>query len=48
MSRYLIALLAVVVGGCAMAPAPIQNTKNVVATPQNGELTVSVRAGKSS
>jgi hypothetical protein len=48
MSRYLMALLAVVVvGGCATAPAPIQNTKNVVATPQNGELTVSVRAGKS-
>jgi len=33
---------AVAVSGCAVAPAPIAHTPNVVATPQQGELAVSV------
>ena len=30
--------------GCAVASAPIKNTPQVVATPQNGQLTTSVQA----
>jgi hypothetical protein len=30
--------------GCAVASAPIKNTQQVVATPQNGQLTTSVQA----
>ena len=33
---------AVAISGCAVAPAPIAHTPNVVATPQQGELAVSV------
>jgi len=33
---------AVAISGCAVAPAPIAHTTNVVATPQQGELAVSV------
>jgi hypothetical protein len=34
--------VAVAISGCAVAPAPIAHTPNVVATPQQGELAVSV------
>ena len=33
---------AIAISGCAVAPAPIAHTTNVVATPQQGELAVSV------
>ena len=33
---------AVAISGCAVAPAPIAHTPNVVATPQQGQLAVSV------
>jgi len=36
--------LAVAISGCAVAPAPIAHTANVVATPQQGQLAVSVAA----
>lgn len=35
---------AVAIGGCAVAPAPIARTPNVVATPQPGQLAISVQA----
>ena len=35
---------AIGLGGCAVAPAPIAHTPNVVATPQQGHLVVSVQA----
>src|SRR5258707_12417445 len=34
----------VAIAGCAVAPAPIAHTPNVVATPRQGELAVSVAA----
>jgi hypothetical protein len=34
--------VAVTIAGCAVAPAPIAHTPNVVATPQEGQLAVSV------
>jgi hypothetical protein len=37
----------VALGGCAVAEAPIPHTPNVVATPQSGQLLVSVQAGHS-
>ena len=33
---------AVAIAGCAVAPAPIAHTPNVVATPQQGQLAVSI------
>jgi len=36
--------MVVVTAGCAVAPAPIAHTPNVVATPQQGQLAVSVAA----
>jgi hypothetical protein len=35
---------AIVISGCAVAPAPIAHTPNIVATPQQGQLAVSVAA----
>jgi hypothetical protein len=35
---------AIAISGCAVAPAPIAHTPNVVATPQQGQLAVSVAA----
>ena len=35
---------AIAIGGCAVAPAPIAHTPNVVATPQPGRLQISVQA----
>ncbi|HZC46911.1 MAG TPA: hypothetical protein VE243_10575 [Candidatus Acidoferrum sp.] len=35
---------AIVISGCAVAPAPIAHTPNVVATPVQGEVAVSVAA----
>jgi hypothetical protein len=35
---------AIAISGCAVAPPPIAHTPNVVATPQQGELAVSVAA----
>jgi len=37
-------VMIVAVAGCAVAPAPIAHTPNVVATPRQGELAVSVAA----
>ncbi len=37
--------LAAIVSGCAVAPAPIQNTHHVVTTPISGELSVAVEKG---
>src|SRR5260370_5879514 len=36
--------MVVTIAGCAVAPAPIAHTPNVVATPRQGELAVSVAA----
>ncbi len=36
--------VAIAISGCAVAPAPIAHTPNVVATPQQGQLAVSVAA----
>jgi hypothetical protein len=35
---------AIALSGCAVAPAPIATTPNVVATPQSGQLVISVQA----
>src|SRR5271156_294758 len=35
---------AIAISGCAIAPAPIAHTPNVVATPQQGQLAISVAA----
>jgi hypothetical protein len=45
--KYLAFLGAITIGGCGVAPAPIAHTPNVVATPQSGELVISVQAGQS-
>src|SRR5260370_17506622 len=37
-------LAAIAISGCAVAPPPIAHTPNVVATPQQGQLAVSVSA----
>jgi hypothetical protein len=39
--------IAIAISGCAVAPAPIAHTPNVVATPQQGEVSVSVAAAPS-
>jgi hypothetical protein len=36
-----LASIAVVIGGCAIAPAPLKDTPHIVATPTSGQLTVS-------
>ncbi|MGA7871682.1 MAG: hypothetical protein WCA22_12370, partial [Candidatus Binatus sp.] len=36
--------LAIGLGGCAVAPAPIAHTPNVVTTPKPGRLAVSVQS----
>lgn len=43
-SVALAATISVALGGCGVAPAPIAHTANIVATPQQGQLTVSVQA----
>lgn len=40
--RRIAFVLGAIVCGCAVAPAPIQNTHHIVATPTNGELSVAV------
>jgi len=45
--KCLALLGAIAIGGCGVAPAPIAHTPNVVATPQSGELVISVQAGQS-
>ncbi|MFZ0247110.1 MAG: hypothetical protein WAL68_15645, partial [Candidatus Binatus sp.] len=35
---------AIAISGCAVAPPPIAHTPNIVATPQQGQLAVSVAA----
>jgi len=45
--KYLALLGAIALGACGVAPAPIAHTPNVVATPQSGELVISVQAGQS-
>jgi hypothetical protein len=42
----LLATFTLGVGGCAIAPAPIKETPHIVATPANGQLTVSSEPGK--
>jgi hypothetical protein len=39
--------LAIAISGCAVAPPPIAHTPNVVATPQQGQVAVSVAAAPS-
>ncbi|MGO9453898.1 MAG: hypothetical protein ACLQDV_23035 [Candidatus Binataceae bacterium] len=38
--------VAIAIGGCAVAPPPITQTPNVVATPQSGQLVISVQAAR--
>jgi hypothetical protein len=45
--KSLALLGAISLGGCGVAPAPIAHTPNVVATPQSGQLVISVQAGQS-
>jgi len=45
--KSLALLGAIAIGGCGVASAPIAHTPNVVATPQSGELVISVQAGHS-
>ncbi|MDO8434571.1 MAG: hypothetical protein Q7S58_19410 [Candidatus Binatus sp.] len=42
--RFTILAAAIFAAGCAVAPAPIAHTSNVVATPQPGQLSVSIQA----
>jgi hypothetical protein len=46
-SLSLAATISIVLSGCAVAPAPIAHTPNVVATPPAGRLAVSVQASPS-
>jgi hypothetical protein len=43
-SLALAATISIALGGCATAPAPIAHTPNIVATPEQGHLNVSVQA----
>jgi hypothetical protein len=43
--RVMIAALALILAGCAVADAPITDVPKVVATPQNGQLAVSSQPG---
>ena len=36
--------IAIAISGCAVAPAPIAHTPNVVATPEQGRVAISVAA----
>ncbi|MGH7781201.1 MAG: hypothetical protein ACREQR_15405 [Candidatus Binataceae bacterium] len=45
--RILAGALALALAGCAVASAPIAHTPQVVATPQAGQLTISVQAAPS-
>ena len=45
--KSLVLLSAIAIGGCGVAPPPMAHTPNVVATPQSGELVISVQAGQS-
>ena len=42
----MLASLGLALGGCAIAPAPIKDTPHIVATPANGQLTVTSEPGK--
>jgi len=42
--KRLAILAAIAISGCAVAPPPIAHTPNIVATPQQGQLAVSVAA----
>jgi len=42
----MLASLAFILGGCAIAPAPLKDTPHIVATPANGELTISSEPSK--
>jgi len=42
----ILASVALVPSGCAIAPAPIKDTPHIVATPASGQLTVSSSPGK--
>ncbi len=44
--KILLASLAVAIGGCSIAPAPLKDTPHIVATPANGQLTVSSEPSK--
>jgi hypothetical protein len=41
LAASMLASIAVVIGGCAIAPAPLKDTPRIVATPISGQLTVS-------
>src|ERR1700680_2996557 len=43
-TRAGVAAMIVSIAGCAVAPAPIAHTPNVVATPEQGRVAVSVAA----
>jgi hypothetical protein len=42
----MLASLGFTLGGCAIAPAPLKDTPHIVATPANGELTISSEPSK--
>jgi hypothetical protein len=46
-AKFATLAVAIYYAGCAVAPAPIARTPNVVATPQQGQLAVSVHAAPS-
>ena len=45
-ARRIVLLVLVCLAGCAVASPPIKTTPQVVATPQNGQLTTSMQAGQ--
>src|SRR5712692_3781539 len=45
-NRALLTVATLAIAGCGIASPPIENTPNVVATPQQGQLTVSVQASR--
>lgn len=45
-ARRIVLLVLVCLSGCAVASPPIKATPQVVATPQNGQLTTAMQAGK--
>ena len=46
LASSMLASIAVVIGGCAIAPAPLKDTPRIVATPTSGQLTVSTEPVK--
>src|SRR5260221_8569555 len=46
LAASMLASIAVLLGGCAIAPAPLKDTPHIVATPTNGQLTVSTEPVK--